>query len=101
MSFAAVAATRFRVGKCEAVVIDQYRMLHAREPFVGGRLMFRLHCWSTDRLHTALPTNCNCGCGTPGRHPELMRGRRGSRCTHNRWIRSAPPVRINNRAPCD
>ena len=42
-------APRFRVAPGEVLLIDQYRMLHARDPFVGARVMFRIHCWTTDR----------------------------------------------------
>jgi hypothetical protein len=71
---AAPLAPRFSVRPGEALLIDNYRMLHARDPFVGARLMYRVHCWTDERMWSALPTCCNCGCGTPLFHPERMRG---------------------------
>ena len=65
-------ASRFRVHRGEALLIDNYRMLHARDTFIGRRLMYRIHCWTSARMWSALPTACHCGCGTPGFHPECM-----------------------------
>ena len=99
---AAPFAPRFRVAPGECLVIDnvrdslactplkkmflkclllsavagrwQYRMLHARDPFVGGRVMFRVQCWTDMRHYSALPAPCLCGCGAPYFMQERMRG---------------------------
>ena len=42
---------------------SQYRMLHGRDPFVGGRIMWRVMCWTDDRMYQKLPDVCLCGCG--------------------------------------
>lgn len=48
---AAPLAPRFRVAPGEVLLIDNYRMLHARDPYVGGRIMFRVHCWTDERMY--------------------------------------------------
>ena len=90
-------APRFRVAPGEVLLIDQYRMLHARDPFVGSRVMFRIHCWTSGRMYSTLPEVCMSSCGAPYLHPELMRGAKSPPCKHgvsggavNDWIRPAP-----------
>jgi hypothetical protein len=34
-----------------------------RDPFVGGRIMWRVMCWTDDRMYKKLPDVCLCGCG--------------------------------------
>ena len=56
-------APRYVVGPGEALLIDNYRMLHGRDPFVGGRIMWRVMCWTDERMYEKLPDVCICGCG--------------------------------------
>ena len=56
-------APRWAVRAGEALLIDNYRMLHGRDPFVGGRIMWRVMCWTDERMYAKLPDVCICGCG--------------------------------------
>ena len=46
------------------------RMLHARDAFVGGRIMFRVHLWTDARMFETMPAPCLCSCGAPDFLPE-------------------------------
>ena len=48
-------------------------MLHARDPYVGGRLMYRVQCWTNARNYSALPAPCLCSTGCPSFMPDRMR----------------------------
>ena len=71
------------------------RMLHARDPYVGARLMYRVQCWSKQRHYSALPAPCLCSTGCPSFMPDRMRGAKNPRktykCDHHSWIK-APPL---------
>jgi hypothetical protein len=56
-------APRFSVREGEALLIDNYRMLHGRDPYAGGRLMWRVWCWTDERMYARLPDVCLCSCG--------------------------------------
>lgn len=59
---AGTRAARFKLLPGQAMLIDNYRYLHAREPDDGGgqRLLWRVWCWTEHRMHAALPNNCLC-----------------------------------------
>ena len=65
----------------EALIFDNYRTLHGRDPFVGGRLMWRVAMWTDERMYQKLPDVCLCGCGQEwggtDRDPENPPVRRG------------------------
>ena len=86
------AATRFSLKRGQALVCDNCgctkatqpdhlprladkgfgccadRIMHAREPHEGPRLLWRCWVWTTQRLEAALPHNCLCMCQAQGRH---------------------------------
>ena len=66
---AAPFAPRFQVAPGEVLLIDNYRMLHARDPYVGGRIMFRVHVWTDERMFSAMPLPCLCSCGIERHEP--------------------------------
>ena len=86
---AGAAAPRFRLRPGQALIVDNYRYLHAREPDSGngrfepgGRLLWRVWLWTEHRMQRALPRNCLCMC-----HPEGVR-----MVTLSRFV-VAPPSR--------
>lgn len=66
---AGAATARFKLHPGQALLLDNYRVLHAREPDngQGQRLLWRSWIWTKHRVHSALPTNCFCLCHPLGR----------------------------------
>ena len=60
---AGAAAPRFKVQRGQAMLMDNYRWLHAREPDngCGGRLFWRSWIWTRHRLHAARSTSSPAG----------------------------------------
>ena len=86
---AGAAAPRFRVLPGQAMVVDNYRWLHAREPSQdsedsGGRLLWRVWVWTQHRMQHALPSNCLCMCHPLGRSAgaRLTNARDDAGCPH-------------------
>jgi hypothetical protein len=61
------AAPRFKLRPGQALICDNYRIMHGREPHFGERLLWRCWVWTTNRLYAALPENCLCMCAPVGR----------------------------------
>ena len=83
---AAAVGARCSVHAGEALIFDNYRTLHGRDPFVGGRLMWRVAMWTDERMYQKLPDVCLCGCGQEwggtDRDPENPPVRRGEGAEH-------------------
>ena len=63
-------AKRFMLEVGDVAVIDNYRVLHGRDPFTGERFMWRVWAW-TDRA-----TACRRGCCTPTAATRRRRSRK-------------------------
>ena len=76
------AAPRFKLKPGQALVCDNYRIMHGREPHYGDRLLWRCWIWTTQRLDRALPENCLCMCSPVGRVAAARAGFKQSPCPH-------------------
>ena len=55
---------RFKLQRGQALVMDNYRMFHGRDDYSDpARRMWRVWCWTEERLFKTLPVNCRCMCG--------------------------------------
>ena len=63
-------------------------MLHGRDPYVGGRIMWRVMIWTDDRMYENLPDNCLCGCGQE--YGGTERGMPDRSAEGGRWV--LPPL---------
>ena len=71
-------------------------MLHGRDPYVGGRIMWRVMIWTDDRMYENLPDNCLCGCGQE--YGGTDRGMPDRSAEGGRWV--LPPLQQPMRQRC-